>query len=73
LKHWQEDTDLSGVRDKAAQEKLPEAERDAWRKLWQYVEAIKKDFQEYHILFCGNVGLSKRNAEATGYTRRGRI
>ncbi len=43
LKHWQEDTDLAGVRDKDALEKLPADERDAWRKLWQDVaELLKK-------------------------------
>jgi hypothetical protein len=34
LTHWQQDSDLAGVRDKAALAKLPEAEREAWRKLW---------------------------------------
>jgi serine/threonine-protein kinase len=34
LKHWQNDTDLAGVRDPKALEKLPADEQDAWRKLW---------------------------------------
>jgi hypothetical protein len=34
LRHWQQDPDLAGVRDKEALAKLPEAEREAWRKLW---------------------------------------
>jgi tetratricopeptide (TPR) repeat protein len=42
LAHWREDTDLAGVRDPAALAKLPEAERDAWKKLWADVEALRK-------------------------------
>jgi serine/threonine-protein kinase len=33
--HWQKDSDLAGVRDAAALEKLPQAERAAWRELWK--------------------------------------
>jgi tetratricopeptide (TPR) repeat protein len=40
LKHWQTDADFAGVRDKDALAKLPEAERDPWRKLWDDVDAI---------------------------------
>jgi serine/threonine-protein kinase len=40
LAHWQTDTDLAGVRDKNALAKLPEAERDAWRKLWDDVALV---------------------------------
>jgi eukaryotic-like serine/threonine-protein kinase len=40
MKHWQTDPDLAGVRDKDALDKLPEAERDAWRKLWDDVAAV---------------------------------
>src|SRR5262245_3445728 len=39
LRHWQKDADLAGVRDEAALAKLPEPERQAWRKLWADVEA----------------------------------
>jgi serine/threonine-protein kinase len=42
LKHWQSDADLAGVRDKETLDKLPEAERDAWRKLWDDVAAVRK-------------------------------
>jgi tetratricopeptide (TPR) repeat protein len=42
LRHWQEDADLAGVRDPAALEKLPEAERAAWQKLWTDVAALLK-------------------------------
>jgi len=34
LKHWQTDSDLAGVRDAEALAKLPEAEREAWGRLW---------------------------------------
>ena len=42
LKHWQEDTDLVGLRDAAALAKLPEAERAEWQKLWAEVESLRK-------------------------------
>jgi Tfp pilus assembly protein PilF len=37
---WQRDTAFAGVRKPAALAKLPEAEREAWRKLWQDVEQV---------------------------------
>jgi Tfp pilus assembly protein PilF len=40
LQHWQQDPDLAGLRDKDAVAKLPEAERQAWRKLWADVDAL---------------------------------
>jgi tetratricopeptide (TPR) repeat protein len=40
LRHWQQDTDLASVRDKEALAKLPQAERDAWHKLWADVAAL---------------------------------
>src|SRR5262249_48575387 len=42
MKHWQQDTDLADLREPAAQAKLPEAERDAWKKLWSAVEELRK-------------------------------
>jgi tetratricopeptide (TPR) repeat protein len=39
LKHWQQDTDLAGIRDKAALAKLPASEREALQKLWDDVAA----------------------------------
>jgi tetratricopeptide (TPR) repeat protein len=39
LAHWQRDPDLSGVRSAKALAALPEAERDAWDKLWKDVES----------------------------------
>jgi tetratricopeptide (TPR) repeat protein/serine/threonine protein kinase len=46
LEHWQTDPDLAGVRGEAALAKLPEMERDAWRKLWVDVGALLKRCQE---------------------------
>ncbi len=40
LQDWQKDSDLAGVRDADALAKLPEAEREAWRKLWADVDAL---------------------------------
>jgi Flp pilus assembly protein TadD len=40
LRHWQKDPDLASVRDQAALAKLPEAERQAWQKLWADVAAV---------------------------------
>jgi hypothetical protein len=42
LKHWQQHTDLAGIRDKAALAKLPEAERQAWEQLWKELEELGK-------------------------------
>jgi len=38
LQHWQEDSDLAGVRGDALA-KLQQTERDAWKKLWADVKA----------------------------------
>jgi tetratricopeptide (TPR) repeat protein/tRNA A-37 threonylcarbamoyl transferase component Bud32 len=45
LEHWQRDSDLAGVRDKAALAKLPKEEQQAWHKLWADVEAVRKRAQ----------------------------
>jgi hypothetical protein len=37
LKRWQQDADLSSVRDQEALAKLPQAEREAWCQLWSDV------------------------------------
>src|SRR5262249_34876531 len=34
LRHWQNDPDLAGVREKDAVAKLPDAEQQAWQQLW---------------------------------------
>jgi tetratricopeptide (TPR) repeat protein len=40
--HWQKDTDLAGIRDKAALEKLPAEEQKAFAQLWADVTALLK-------------------------------
>ncbi len=42
LRHWQKDTDLSGIRDAAALAKLPAEEQRACGKLWSDVAALLK-------------------------------
>jgi hypothetical protein len=43
LKHWQEDTDLAGLREKDSLAKLPADEREPSQKLWAEVaELLKK-------------------------------
>jgi WD40 repeat protein/tetratricopeptide (TPR) repeat protein len=42
LKHWQVDTDLAGIRDKAAMAKLPADERKAFTQLWADVATLLK-------------------------------
>ncbi len=40
LEHWQRDTDLAGVREAGALQKLTAQEQEAWRKLWADVAAL---------------------------------
>jgi hypothetical protein len=40
LRHWQQDADLSSVRDQAALAKLPVGEQQAWRRLWDDLAAL---------------------------------
>jgi len=42
LRHWQQDSDLAGIRDKDALGKLPPEERAACEKLWADVAALLK-------------------------------
>jgi hypothetical protein len=43
MKHWQDDADLAGIRDRDAVAKLPPDEREACQKLWADVaELLKK-------------------------------
>jgi superkiller protein 3 len=46
LTRWQKDFDLAGLRAKAALDKLPAAERDAWQRLWADVAALLQRAQE---------------------------
>jgi hypothetical protein len=74
LQHWQKDTDLGSVRDAAAQEKLPEAERAEWKKLWadvaNPVEEVRREWAEVGPLSlrretaphcAGRSGVRRRN------------
>ncbi len=42
LRYWQQDADLAGLRNAAALDKLPEAERADCRKLWNEVASLLK-------------------------------
>jgi tetratricopeptide (TPR) repeat protein len=42
MRVWQQAADLASVRDKAALHKLPDEERQAWRRLWDEVAALLK-------------------------------
>jgi tetratricopeptide (TPR) repeat protein len=46
LKHWQQDTDLAGLRDAAALAKLPAEEQEACTQLWADVAALLKKAEE---------------------------
>jgi tetratricopeptide (TPR) repeat protein len=45
LQHWQEDSDLVGVRDKDALAKFPADEQEAWRRLWADVDVLLKKIE----------------------------
>ncbi len=42
MKHWQQDSDFVGIRDREALAKLPEEERKAFTQLWADVAALRK-------------------------------
>jgi serine/threonine-protein kinase len=42
LRHWQKDSDLAGLREKVALEKLPAEEQKAFAQLWVDVAALRK-------------------------------
>jgi hypothetical protein len=46
LRHWQQDPDLAGIRDKAALSKLPAEERKALTQLWGGVAALLKKAED---------------------------
>ena len=46
LRHWQEDTDLAGVRETEALQKLPDEERKPWEALWAEVKDLLKKTQD---------------------------
>ena len=45
MRYWQQDSDLAVVRGEALA-KLPEAERQAWQKLWEGVAALLRRAEE---------------------------
>jgi hypothetical protein len=46
LQHWQKDTDLAGIRDRAALAKLPADEQKVFTQLWADVAALLKKAEE---------------------------
>jgi hypothetical protein len=46
MKHWQDDTDLAGIRDKDAVAKLPADESEASEKLWAEVDALLRQIRD---------------------------
>jgi hypothetical protein len=42
MAHWLQDQDFTGVRGAEALARLPEAERQDWRQLWEEVEALRR-------------------------------
>jgi hypothetical protein len=46
LNHWQQDTDLAAIRDKAALAKLPADEQKVFTQLWTDVAALLKRAEE---------------------------
>jgi serine/threonine-protein kinase len=46
LRHWQYDPDLAGLRDPEALNRLPEAERQAWTRLWADVAELLERAQQ---------------------------
>jgi len=46
LQHWNQDSDLAGIRAARALAGLPEAERQEWQEVWAEVEALLKRARE---------------------------
>jgi hypothetical protein len=46
MRHWQQDTDLAGIRDAVALAKLPAEEQKAFIQLWADVAALLKKAEE---------------------------
>jgi serine/threonine protein kinase/Tfp pilus assembly protein PilF len=42
MQHWQQETAFDGVRGSPGLAKLPPAERQAWQRLWEEVEALRQ-------------------------------
>jgi eukaryotic-like serine/threonine-protein kinase len=56
MRHWQQDTDLAGIRDAAALAKLSADERTAFTQLWSDVAELLKKAEETP----GRIGISMR-------------
>jgi hypothetical protein len=48
MQHWLGDPDFNGVRGPDALAKLPEAERLKWQRLWEQVEALRRQATSPH-------------------------
>ena len=46
MRHWQQDSDLAGIRDAAALAKLPADEQKVFTQLWADVAAALKEAEE---------------------------
>jgi hypothetical protein len=44
-RHWKDDADLAGLRDRGEPAKLPENEQTAWRALWAEVDELLEKAQ----------------------------
>jgi hypothetical protein len=42
MQHWLSDKDFAGVRGSEALDRLPEAERRDWQKLWSEVDELRQ-------------------------------
>jgi hypothetical protein len=45
LWRWQNDVNLAGLRDPQALARLPQAEREAWQKVWKRMEALENQLR----------------------------
>ncbi|CAN5916676.1 hypothetical protein BH23PLA1_BH23PLA1_33860 [soil metagenome] len=46
MSHWQQDSDLAGVREPDALAALPEPERAEWQALWAEVDRLLEEVGE---------------------------
>jgi hypothetical protein len=46
MKHWQQDSELAGIRDRTAVARLPAEEQKACTQLWADVTALLKKAEE---------------------------
>ena len=66
MNHWQQDTDLAGIRDKAALAKLPAEEQKAFTQLWADVaKAVEPANNAERLAFAQHAYDQKEFAAAT--------